>query len=808
MSDAREIRYAARRLVRRPAFASVAILTLALGIGANTAVFSLVESVLLEPLPYSNPDRLVVVWQRGAQSDVTWLSAREVLEYRTATRSFAEIAAYTAIAASLTEGAEPERVRAAAVTPNLFAALGVRALHGRGLAAQPANAADDEVVIGWGLWQRRWGGAPDLVNGTIRVNGTPRRVVGIMPPDFRLPLDYREERATELWIPAAIDPAANLPWGDRSYHIVARLAPGVTLARADADVDAAMRGWCDAGLLGNECETPAMRDAVPVDELVTGRLRPALLLLFGAVGLILLLACANVANLLLAHGDARRRELAIRTALGARQREIVGQLLTESALIAFAGAALGVALAALGLRALVAATPIHLIRARGVDLDPAVLAFTALLAIAATLLAGLVPALQLARPDLRALPGTRGDAAPVRRGLRRALVMLQTAIAVVLVIGAVLLTRSFVALRAIDLGFDTDHRLTIRLALPVASYGEPSSVPAFYAQLIERIEALPGVRSAAAARILPLTGTIGDWSITIEGQPRSPRENPNGDWQVITPGYFETMGMTLVAGRFPNDADHAGATPVAVVNETMARRYWPDGALGKRFHLGTLNQPWLTIIGITRDVRHNAVVEEPRAEMYLLHSQYAAHIGAPSRGMTLVVHTSRDAAALTAAVRGGVRALDPTLPVSDVRTFDEIARTALAPQRFSAGLFALFAGIALLVATVGLYGVVSYMAARRTREMGIRMALGATRASVSRLVLGEGALTAGLGIIGGVAVALLLSRLIASQLYGVTPLDPLTFVTVPVLLILVALLAAYLPARRAASVSPAIAMRE
>jgi predicted permease len=808
VSVVREIRHATRRLARRPGFAVVAIVTLALGIGANTAVFSLVQNVLLEPLPYANPERLVMFWQRGAESDVTWLSARELVEYRRATRTFSGISAYTDIAANLTDGDQPERVVGAQVTPDLFETLGVPAARGRTLTAGAANE-DDAVVIGWNLWQRRWGGAPDVINATVRVNGTTRRIIGVMPPDFRLPLDYREERATELWIPARIDAGAELPWGDRSWYIVARLAPGVSGARADADVDAAMQGWCEAGLLDNECErATAARDAVPLDELVTGRLRPALLLLFGAVGLVLLLACANVANLLLAHGDARRREIAIRAALGAGHRQLVRQLFIESGVIAAVGALLGVALAWGGLRALLAVTPIALIRARGVALDPMVLAFTLVLAVAATVLAGLVPALQLARPDLRSLPGTRGDVAPIRRGMRRALVTVQTAIAVVLVIGAALLARSFVAVRATDLGYETDHRLTLRLALPAASYREPESVAGFYAQLLDRIGQLPGVRSAAAARILPLTETIGDWSITIEGQPRNERENPNGDWQVVTPAYFETMHMALVAGRYPTSADRAGSEPVVLVNQTMAKRYWPGGALGQRFHLGTANQPWLTIIGVTRDVRHNAVIEEPRAEMYLIHSQYASHIGAPSRGMTVVVRTVGVPEGVLPAVRQQIRALDPSLPLSDIRTMDQVARNALAPQRFSAQLFGLFAAIALVLAAVGMYGVVSYIASRRTHEMGLRMALGATRAAVAGLVLREGAVTAGAGIVAGVSAGLLLTRLLASQLYGVSTVDPLTFTIVPAALVVVALMAAYLPARRAASVSPAVAMRE
>jgi putative ABC transport system permease protein len=805
-----DLRHGMRKLLRRRGFTAACVLTLALGIGANTAIFSLVRDILIEPLPYDSPDRLVMVWQRAAPSEVTWLSEREVLEYRTATRSFEHVAAYTDFAANLTEGTDPERVVGASVTGNLFDALGVPPVLGRPLTeANDAPGRDDVVMVGWHLWQRRWGGEPDLVGRTIRVNGVPRTVLGVMPPDFRLPLDYREERPTELWIPAAIDPAQDLPWGDRSYHIVARLRSGVSPAAADGDLAAAMRGWCEAGFLDDEC-TQTPREAVPLDELILGNVRPALLVLFGTVALVLLIACANVANLLLARSDARRREIATQAAIGAARGRLARQLLTETGLIACVGAAIGVALGWGGLRALLAMMPVSVIRMRGVELDPTVLGFTALLAVATTLLAGLAPALELSRADLAALAGAggRADTAPTRRRVRRGLVVAETALALVLVIGAGLLLRTFVALRAVELGYDTADRLTLQTTLPAGDYPDAASVVGFYEQALARIEELSGVRSAAAARRLPLTSTIGDWSITVEGRPDLASQNPNGDWQVVTPGYVETMNVALVDGRFLTDSDREDAAPVALVNETMAARYWPNGAVGRRFHLGTLDQPWITIVGVTRDVRHNAVIEEPRAEMYIPHAQFPLQTGYAPRGMTIVVWTAGDPTAMTAAVLEQIQAIDPALPVADVRTMDGISGNALAQQRFSAALLGLFAALALALAAIGLYGVVSYAVARRTHELGIRIALGATRAGVIRLVLRESAAMVAAGVALGLLGATALTRLLAGQLYAIAPLDPATFAAVPVALTLVALLASYLPARRAARVSPMEALRE
>jgi predicted permease len=806
-----DVRLGVRRLVQRPGFTLVVLCTLALGVGANAAMFSLVRGVLLTPFPYGEPDRLVLVWRAsGSQTDETWLSARELVEYRAATRSFAELAAHTNFNANLTDELEPERVRASAVTANLFGTLRTPALRGRTFAPEEDVAgADDVVVIGYDLWQRRFGGAA-LIGELVRVNGRPRRVVGIMPAGFQLPLDYRDERPTELWIPAAIDAADDLQWGNRSYYIVGRLAEGVTPAQATADLERVHGTWVDANYVTNT-DGGLDRAAFPLDALLLRGVGPALLILFGAVGLILLIACANVMHLLLARSDTRRREVATQAALGASRGRIARQLLIESGLLAGAGAMLGLFLGWIAVRAASAIVPVSIIRARDIALDMPVLGFTVLLALVTTVLAGLAPALQLARVNVaQVMTASRGDVAPLRRRIRRSLVVLETALSLVLVIGAALLARSFTEMRRIDLGFDPANVLTLRVELPSAQYSDAARVTQFYTTLLDRIEELPGVESAAAVRVLPLTQAIGDWSITLESRPYTPEENPNGDWQVATPAYLETMRVPLLAGRYPTTADGPDAPPVVVINEAMARRYWPgESALSKRFHLGTLDQPWLEIIGIIPNVRHNAVIEDAREEMVLVHSQFARATGARSttpRGMSIVVRTAGAPLTLLPAVRESIRQLDPTLPVADVRTLEDVAANALAQPRFTALLLIVFAALALLLAAIGLYGVISFIAARRTNELGIRLALGARPAGLVRLVMAEGVALAGTGIVVGLLVAALLTRLLEAQLFGVAPLDAMTFLAAPVLLLLVAAIAAYLPARRAAAVNPMVAL--
>ena len=805
-----DLRHGLRRLVRAPAFTVVALLTLALGIGANTAIFSLVKTVLLRPLPYRDPGRLIVVWAARDKGETTWLSAPEIISYGAERAAFADVAAYFGTSANLTGGDQPERVIAAAVTPNLFATLGVRAQVGRlFLATDSAAAITDQVVLGHGLWQRRFGGRTDIVGQTIQLNGRARTVVGIAPASFKLPLDFSDDRPSELWIPLDLAPQA-AQWGDHSYIGVARLAPGVTPETATAAMVALERRWMSDGSWHNR--DLSGRRALPMADLIVGDVRYALWILLGSVGVILLIACANVANLMLARSDDRHREIAVRTALGASRGGIVRQLLTESVLLSTIGGVAGIALAYGGLRAMLALDPPGIPRVEDVALDAGVLGFTLVLAVLTGLIFGAAPAIQLARPDVQGAlkeGGRTGTAGLARQRFRDSLAAAQMALSVVLLISAMLLVRSFVQLRSIDLGFRAQRALTLRTTLPQATYPGPAEVIGFHRTLRQRLAELPGVRAVGATRLLPLTGTIGDWSITLEGRPRVPGENPNGDWQVVTPGYFESMGVRLVRGRFIADSDHENAPVVAVINETMAARYWPnEDAIGKRFHIGTNDQPWITVVGIIGRVRHNAVTETQRAEMYVPHAQWAAAGASPPRGMTYVLRTAGDPMAVLGYARETVRALDPTIPLADIRTLDAVASDALSQPRFTTQLLALFAALALTLAAIGIYGVISLLVARRRQEIGIRMALGARPRSILSMVMRRGMLLAGVGVLVGVAAALVLTRLLTSLLYGVTPFDLATFALVPTLLALVALAACSIPALRAAAVNPIVALRE
>jgi putative ABC transport system permease protein len=806
-----DLAHALRRLGRAPGFAAIAILTLALGIGANTAIFSLVKTVLLRPLPYGEADRLVMIWGNRDKGETTWLSIPEVHSYVTESSAFASVASYTSTAANLTGGAEPERVIVALVTPNLFRTLRVAPAIGRAFTpADSTAAAADLVVLSWGLFQRRFGGRPEIVGQRIQMNGSAWTVIGVMPASFRLPLDFSDERPSELWRTFANRPEDLASWGDHSYIGVARLKSGVTPELATKDMRRLEDQWIRDGHWSNR--DLARRSAILVKDLVVGDIRYALWILLGAVGVILLIACANVANLMLARSDDRHREIAVRTALGASRARIVRQLLTESVLLSLIGGTLGLALAFGGTRALLALRPASIPRVGDVGLDVGVLLFTLLLTVMTGLVFGAAPALELSRPDLnRALKegGRTGTVGRARQRFRDSLAVTQMALSVVLLIGAMLLVRSFLELRRIDLGFRPQNALTLRIVTPTSSYATSQDVIGFYRTLRQRLGELPGVQTVGATRLLPLTGTIGDWSITLEGRVRAPGENPNGDWQVVTPGYFESMGMKLRRGRAITDQDHENAPLVAVINETMARRYWPnEDAIGKRFSLGTNQRPWITVVGIAQQVRHNAVTESPRAEMYGPHAQWAAAGASAPRGMTFVIRTSGDPLAVLGYVRETVRSLDPNLPVADVRTLQSVADQSLSQARFTTLLLALFAALALTLATIGIYGVISLLVTRRRQEIGIRIALGARPALILGMVLRRGLALAGVGLGIGLAGAMLLTQVINSMLYGVSRFDVVTFALVPLLLAAVALVACLIPASRAATVDPVVALRE
>jgi putative ABC transport system permease protein len=809
-----DLRYGVRRLAANPGFTTIAVLTLALGIGANTAIFSVLRSVLLRPLPYGEPERIAMVWNSWEGWEETWLSEPEVMDYRAGAPSIEQLAAYSTGNANITGDGEPERVASANLTANIFAALGVRTIAGRGFVEEEDRpGADPVVVLSYDLWQRRYGG--DAVLGrTLRINGQPRTVIGVLAPGVRLPLEFEAERPAEIWVPLQLNLDSLGSRGSHYLYGVARLRAGATIERVNSELAAVTRGWVHDGVITAEANFQAF--ARKIDDVVFGDVRPALMILSGAVGFVLLIACANVANLLLARGDGRRHELAIRASLGAARRRLVAQLLTESVLLAVTGAAAGVLLAHLGLRGLIALDPVGIPRVSSVTIDATALAFTLLVAMLTGLAFGVVPALQLsagARRDAARLSallkeGGRTTVGRARQGFRQALVVAEVALSVVLVIGAGLLIRSFIELRRIDLGYDAANVLTMRLALPGADYPEPVQVVRFYRELQRRVEALPGVQRAGLVRLLPLTGTIGDWSITIEGREPIPHENLHGDWQVVTPGYFEAMGLRLVAGRFLEASDHENSMPVVVINETMAKEYWPSGnALGGRFRQGGADRPMVTIVGIVRDVRHNAAVEEPRTEMYHAHAQYPVVVGFAPQAMTLVVQARDGFETLAQQIRGEIRQLDANVPVSDVQTMERVVSAAFSQPRFTTWLLGCFALLALTLASIGVFGVVSYAVAQRTHEIGVRVALGARAGDVLRLIM-TNAVAVALGGIGvGIVAAFALTRLLRTLVYGVGTLDPLTFLLAPGVLALVAIGASLLPARRALRFEPQRALR-
>ncbi len=810
-----DIRHAFARLIRDRGFALITIVTLALGIGANTAVFSLVKAALLSPLPYGDAERLTVIWGPD-RADATHLSLIEVFTYPREAQSFVDIAGYQEFDASLTGGPEPELVRGGSATPNLFEVTRTPAMIGRTFTpADTAGGSSDVIVISHGLWQRRFGGNTSILGQTIQVNGRARSIIGVMPASFKLPNDFQSLRPTEAWVPEVVNPSNLGAWGNRSYSGLARLKDDVSPQTASSELPLIAERWVKAGYVRRHPDGSLgglARRVIPAQEFITGGIRNALLILFGSVGFVLLIACANVANLQLARADVRRREVAVRAALGADRAHIIRQLLTESVMLAVAGAVAGIAVAWAGLQIVTTMRPANLPRIDETTLDGSVLGFTALLAVVTGILFGLLPALQLSRPDVTSVlkdGGRSGTAGRSRQLARRALVVLQLASSVVLALAAGLLIRSLIELNRIDLGLNPSGILTAQLQVPATDYPQPADVVRFHRQVVERVTQIPGVRAAGSVRVLPLARSIGDWSIKIEGRPYVPEENPNGDFQSVTPGYFEAMGLRLVRGRFLTSADHETAMPAVVINDTMAARYWPgEDALGRQFMMGTDDKPWLTIVGIVGTVRHNAVVEEPRAEMYVAHAQLPGHIRSAPRGMTLVVKTDGNPLAFAGSVRDAVRAIDRNLPVSDIRTMEDVSAAALAQPRFVTFLLALFAGTALALAAIGIYGTISLLVSERTQEMGIRLALGADRPTILKLVLGQGLLLTAIGLSAGLAGAVILTRTLSGLVYGVGTLDPMTFIAVPALLAVIALAACLIPARRAASVDPITTLRQ
>ena len=805
----RDLRFALRTLTKEPGFTFAAIVTLALGIGANTAIFGIVNAVLLRPLPYSEPDRVVMLWSHWINWTRTWLSAPELVDYQTQLRSLEHVAAFRTTSFNLTGGGEPVRVRAAQVQAEMFAALGAQPIVGRAFTADEDRPGREHVVmLTEGLWRSHFGSDPSIVGRTIQLDAAPYLVVGVLPAALRLPTDYASRSITHVWVPLALGPVDPQERGSHGLNALGRLRPGVSLAQAQAEADTLTRGWPQTyqGFYDREFGI----SLVPAGVEVFGDIRPALFVLLLAVGAVLLIACANVANLLLARSEARQKELAIRAVLGADRGRIVVQLLTESMLLSTIGGAAGIAVAYGLTHGLVALDPLKIPRVADIAIDRRVLAFTAAVAFLTGILFGTVPALHASRLDLQ--PALKEGGKGSRSGagwLRRALVVGEVAASVVLVAAAMLLSRSFARLLDVDAGFNPSHVLTLRTSLPEANYPDAASMARAYSEVARRLRESPGVTAAGAVTGLPLASTRGDWSIVLEGDPPKGPLNRAADWQVVTPGYFEALGTPLRAGRTFTDADRADTLPVIVINETMARRFWPgQSALGRRLTMGR-NERWITVVGIVADVRHRGLDQVPRSEMYRPHTQFrygGANAPAVST-MTWVVRTVGDPLAATSYARAAIAAVDPNLGISDVETMEQVVADATSDRRLNMLLFLLLGGLALALATIGVFGVVAYSVTQRTHEIGVRMAIGARSRDVARMVLRDGGQMAIAGVAIGLAIALAGARLIRGLLFGVSATDPLTFVTVGAGLLLVALLASYLPARRATRVDPMIALR-
>jgi putative ABC transport system permease protein len=807
-----DITGAVRGLIKSPGFAAASLVTLALGIGATSAIFSVVKAVLITPLPYASPERTVQIFTRWTAFEKTWIADQEVVDFRNMTKTMTAIAAWSSGQQNLTGDGEPVRIGVGFVTANLFDVLGVRPSIGRAITPEEDVQNGPQVaVLGYPLWQSRYGGDPNVIGKTLMINEAPVQVIGVMPEGFRLPTDFNDEAAepTQLWRPMQWDMTQLSR--NHGFYAVATLAPGQTAASATDELRAMCQRLTEQGAYPVKMQFSAF--AVPIEEEIRGGIKPAMGLLMGAVGFLLLIACANVANLLLVRGDARLREMAVRTAIGAAPDRLMRQLLTESVVLAVLGAMLGLLLASVGLRILMAVDPTSLPPLAPVKLDWTVVAFTLVLGVVTTIVFGLAPALRTLRINLvdSLREGGQQTVGGHRQRLRNLLVVAEVSLAVVLVIGAGLMVRSLSALSRIDLGFQPEQVLTMRVSLPATRYDTPEKVVDFYRQLNERVRAVAGVQSAGFVRVLPLATTIGDYGLDVDGFVESPGVNAKGDWQIATDGAFEAMGMRLMRGRWFTAADTRQSQAVAVINETLARTYWknPEDAVGGQIRVGGgMTRPWVTVVGMVADERHNGVTGVVKEKFYVPHSQWhIATSGSIVRGGFLVIRTTGDPMQVAGPVRNEIRAMDANLPVANIRPMTEVVATSLATPRLTGFLMGTFAAIALTLAAVGIYGVLSYLVARRTHEIGIRLAVGADRTQVLALVLRQGMTLAGTGIVVGVIAAFLLTRLMQSLLYQVRPSDPWTFVTVSLALVGVALLASALPAFRATRVSPLIALR-
>ncbi len=812
-----EIRFAFRRLAKSPAFVVIAVITLALAIGANTAVLSLVNALLIRPLPYRAPQQLVLLLQHFKSQNLERIpvSPPEFIDYQSRAKSFEKLGAFGYADFNLASGDKPERISGALVTADVFPLLGVTPIKGRFFEADECQTGrDDVVIISDRLWRRKFNRDPQILGTKLLLDGKGFTVVGIMPEGFDFPLQLFNLGAggqfggrADIWQPLAFtDKQLSIRYS-RSYFIVGRLEPGISVARAQAEIET-INGQMRSEHRDNySSDTSFGGDVLPLQELAVAGMRPTLLILLAAVALVLLIACANLTTMLLARAAAHEREMAIRVALGAGPLRLLKQVLTESVMLALFGGAAGVLLAVWGVDLLKNIGAQTVPRLREVNLDLRVLMMTFAVAVGTGIVFGLIPGLASAKPELTESlkEGGRSSTEGRRRNrLRNALVIAEVALALVLLTSAGLLMKSFVRLQNVNPGFDPHHVLTMEVSLPKLQYPDDKAIVQFSDEAQRRIAMLPGVQAVGLTTILPLAGTNSDSSFAIEGRPND-RNTPSPDEEKreVSPDYFRAIGIPLVKGRFFTQADKADAPLVIIINQAFAKKFWPnEEAVGKRIVMGGMSPDpkWITIVGIVGDIRHAALDAEPKPEMYVPFAQD------PYKAVILTVRSVQDPRALVSAIRGQFQAIDPGQPLANIRMFDAVIAESVAPRRLSVVLLGVFAGVAVLLATVGIYGVMSFLVVQRTHEIGVRMALGAQRTDVMRLVIGRALKLIVAGTAIGLLMALLSTRALQALLYRVSAFDAPTFLFVTFILGIVALAASYLPAQRATRADPMIAL--